>query len=959
MSASTSVPALSATADGRLDRRAWGALLVLCGALFLDALDVSMVGVALPSIRSELDMSTSSLQWVVSAYVLGYGGFLLLGGRAADLLGRRRVFLISLAVFMVASGLGALADDGNLLIATRFIKGMAAAFTAPAGLSIITTSFREGPARNRALAIYTATGATGFSLGLVIGGALTEIGWRWVFFLPVPVALVILLAAIRLVPDSGRTVRAGRSFDITGAVLVTAAMLLLVFTVVQAPSEGWGSLRTVASFAAVAALFAAFVAVERRSPSPLVRLGILRSQTLVRANLGAMSLFGAWVGFQFVATLYFQQVRGWSALETGLAIFPGGLLVALMAPRMAPLIGRYGTTRLITVGLSSSIVAYALFLPVGFDSDYLTAILPTMLLAGLGFALAFGPLNVAATTGIAAHEQGLAGGLLNSSFQFGGALALAVTTAVINAGAGLDASAQELLDAFGPALVVPVVVAVIGVAATALDLRREGSPAGGARLGPRSSAGRRGSRNRSRLDYGEGVAPRASPSPVTRRLASAFALVALAVGAAPALAEDAAPPGHLNVRALPGSPAAGEAWQVSSARLDAVAATRAHPVVALIDTGVRSGLAGLRGRVVAQRIVVSEPARPVRLEHGSAVALALAAGEVGACPVCRLVDIRVFGAWPGGRGGGGREVGASDPDVARAIDVARAYRPLPVVINLSLGRDAQHCSPDIAAAIRRALDDGIVVVAAAGNGTRQRRVTCPARIQGVLSVGALGRQDGGLERPAVGEAASWRIRPTLWAPGSEVLTELGTFSGSSLAAPIVAGVAAAVASDPKWRPRNRAGVARLIAHLRATGTPIDHTGRRMLDAAAALGNAEAGAWLTASAGHSALTVELVDPDEVYVCLPDSRPFLIDGLAARQRNGHVEIAAWDAGTGLLQPLLDGKQRSERFNGTRGTSILRLKAGGKGRATFALALSVEEGYRVERTFEACAAPVPPPA
>src|SRR5881397_1772112 len=185
----------------QLDRRAWAMLLVLCGALFLDALDVSMVGVALPSIRTDLHLSTSSLQWVVSAYVLGYGGFLLLGGRAADLLGRRRVFLISLGVFVVASALGGLADSGTLLIATRFIKGVSAAFTAPAGLSIITTTFAEGPARNKALSVYTATGATGFSLGLVIGGIVTEIGWRWVFFLPVPVALVVLLAGTQLVPD--------------------------------------------------------------------------------------------------------------------------------------------------------------------------------------------------------------------------------------------------------------------------------------------------------------------------------------------------------------------------------------------------------------------------------------------------------------------------------------------------------------------------------------------------------------------------------------------------------------------------------------------------------------------------------------------------------------------------------------------------------------------------------------
>src|SRR3954453_13257141 len=187
-------------ATDKLTRVAWGTLLVLCGALFLDALDVSMMGVALPSMKSDLHMTTSSLQWVVSAYVLGYGGFLLLGGRAADLLGRRRVFLIALTVFVVASMLSGLANDGTLLIATRFVKGISAAFTAPAALSIITTSFAEGPARNKALGAFAATGATGFSLGLVFGGALTEIGWRWVFFLPAPVALITLLAGLRLVP---------------------------------------------------------------------------------------------------------------------------------------------------------------------------------------------------------------------------------------------------------------------------------------------------------------------------------------------------------------------------------------------------------------------------------------------------------------------------------------------------------------------------------------------------------------------------------------------------------------------------------------------------------------------------------------------------------------------------------------------------------------------------------------
>ncbi len=452
----------------RLSRRAWGMLLVLCGALFLDALDVSMTGVALPSIGAELDMSTSSLQWVISGYVLGYGGFLLLGGRAADLLGRRRVFLVSLGVFVIASGLGGLADDGTLLIATRFIKGVAAAFTAPAGLSIITTSFTEGRARNKALSIYSATGAAGFSLGLVFSGLLTELGWRWVFFFPVPLALVTLLAAVRLVPNSGRPTRSGQGFDVAGAISATGAMLLLVFTVVKAPEVGWGSVRTIGSLAATAVILATFVAIERRTSSPLIRLAIFRSGSLVRANLGAMSLIGAWFGFQFIAVLYMQQVRGWSPLEAGLAIFPAGLLVTLLAPRVAPLVARFGVSRVILVGLSSAVIGYALFLPIGLHSSYVAAMLPTFLLAGLAFGLAYGPLNIAATNDIAPDEQGLASGLVNTSFQFGGALILAIVTAVNNAATGTDGSPQAVLDGFHAALVVPLVVAILGVAVTAL-----------------------------------------------------------------------------------------------------------------------------------------------------------------------------------------------------------------------------------------------------------------------------------------------------------------------------------------------------------------------------------------------------------------------------------------------------------------------------------------------------------
>jgi EmrB/QacA subfamily drug resistance transporter len=480
----------------RMDALAWATLFVLSGAIFLDALDVSMVGVALPSIREELGMSTTSLQWVVSAYVLGYGGLMLLGGRVADLLGRRRVFLWSMAVFLVASAAGGLVNDGALLIATRFIKGISAAFTVPAGLSIITTTFAEGPARNRALSIYTATAASGWSFGLVFGGALTEIGWRWTFFLPVPLALAIVLAAPRILgrdESSERRWNGLRAFDVPGAVTITAAMLLLVYTVVSAPTEGWGSARTLLSFVGVAALMSVFVAIEQRSSEPLVRLGILRSPSLRRANLGALAVVGAWFGVQFITTLYFQQLRGWSPLETALAFLPAGILVSLGAPQAGRIVDRFGTTGPIAVGMVSFLTGYVLFLGIDIDSPYATAILPTILLAGLGFMLAFGPLNMAATTGVADHEQGLASGLVNTSFQVGGAIGLAIVTAVINAAtAASDAPAgttPALLDGYQAGLIVSVVVALFGLAVTLSGPVRERWPA---RLGFAGAGGDRG-----------------------------------------------------------------------------------------------------------------------------------------------------------------------------------------------------------------------------------------------------------------------------------------------------------------------------------------------------------------------------------------------------------------------------------------------------------------------------------
>jgi Na+/melibiose symporter-like transporter len=292
----------------------------------------------------------------------------------------------------------------------------------------------------------------------------------------VPLALITLLAAIRLVPDDGRPARTANRFDLAGALAVTAGMLLLVFTLVEAPEAGWASARTLGSLAAAAAILAGFVEHELRTPAPLVRLGILRSSPLVRANLGAMSLIGGWFGFQFIATLYMQQLRGWSALETGLAIFPGGLMVALLSPNLAPLVARFGPERLIAAGLASTVAAYALFLPIGLDSSYAAAMFPTFLLAGLGFALAYGPLNIAATNGVAPEEQGLAGGLVNTSFQFGGALVLAVVTAVNNANAGPGGSPQALLDGFHAAIIVSVIAAVLGVAAMTIRRRMRAEP---------------------------------------------------------------------------------------------------------------------------------------------------------------------------------------------------------------------------------------------------------------------------------------------------------------------------------------------------------------------------------------------------------------------------------------------------------------------------------------------------
>lgn len=450
----------------RLSRQAWSIILVLSGALFIEGLNVSMMGVALPSIQTDLGMSTSSLQWIVSAYVLGFGGFMLLGGRTADLMGRRRMFLLWLTVFLAFSALGGFANEGWMLIGARFVAGVAAAFMTPAALSIITTTFAEGEVRNKALLIYSGAGAAGFASGTVIGGLLTEVDWRLIFFATVAVSAMILIPALKVIPRDVAGARTG-GFDVAGATTVTGFMVLLVYAVVNAHEVAWW--QTAVLVAASFALLAAFVGIERRTAAPLVRLDILRSAPLVRANVVAMLFTGAFIAFQFVMVLYFQNELGWSALETGLALLPGGI-DAMLAPVMTPwLVRKFGVPKLLLGGTLIALLAYAIFLPLPADWTYWLHGLPAILLIGTGFALVYGPVTIAATDGIPDHEQGLAGGLVNSSFQFGPALGLAAATLVLQAGGH---GAGYTTDDYQAALIVPVVAVALAVLVTFTGLRQ-------------------------------------------------------------------------------------------------------------------------------------------------------------------------------------------------------------------------------------------------------------------------------------------------------------------------------------------------------------------------------------------------------------------------------------------------------------------------------------------------------
>ncbi len=439
--------------------------------MFLDALDVSMVGVALPSIGAELGLDTASLQWIVNGYILGYGGLLLLGGRAADLLGRRRVFLTALVVFGLASLAGGLVDDGALLIASRIVKGVAAAFTAPAALSIITTTFKEGHDRNKALSLFSVFGATGYASGLIVSGFLTGIDWRLTFYAPVVVVAALIAAAFFVVPRGEDNERG--SVDLLGAALLTGGMLTAVYTIVTVPENGFGPLTTATAVAAVV-LLGAFLIAENRVRHPLVRLGILKVSSIVRANLAALAIFGSYVSFQTIVSLYLQNTLEWGPMRMALALAPAGVIVAFLSPIAGKLIDRFGTTPMIIASMASFVLGYLWFILRGGSPDpaYFTDYLPSFLLLGLGFALGFSSTMVQATEGIHDDEQGLASGLVQTSGQIGGAIVLAIVTGLISGGAATG------IGQYQPGLYLVITVAAIGLlaSATALLARRQALP---------------------------------------------------------------------------------------------------------------------------------------------------------------------------------------------------------------------------------------------------------------------------------------------------------------------------------------------------------------------------------------------------------------------------------------------------------------------------------------------------
>ncbi|MFF2194142.1 MFS transporter [Streptomyces sp. NPDC058157] len=409
-------------------------LLVVCAVQFLDAMDIASMGPALPLVQADLGMTTSALQWVVSAYALGFGGFLLLGGRLADLYNRKKLLIGWLAVFVVASILGGLADNGVVLVVARLLKGVSAGITAPAAMAILLDAFRDEQSRNRALGTFLAVASAGYSLGLILGGLMAGVSWRLVLFAPAVAGLLVALLAASVVPSRQEKGKSG-SLDILGAVTVTAGAVALVYGLSRAASDGWSDAQTIGSLIAAAVLFPLFAVVESRHPAPLVPLTVFRKGQLTRA-LVAMLFFGAYVSFQFVLTLYYQEQLHWSPLEAGLAFLLGGVLTAGTARYGAALVTRYGAWPVATGGLILLSIGYLGWVLLMGQVDPLVTLFAQQLLGGLGFAAVYPALNIAAVGTAAPDEQGLVSGLFNAGAQIGNGVVIALTATVFSLSTG-------------------------------------------------------------------------------------------------------------------------------------------------------------------------------------------------------------------------------------------------------------------------------------------------------------------------------------------------------------------------------------------------------------------------------------------------------------------------------------------------------------------------------------------
>jgi len=411
-------------------RRGKLTLALLCGIAFLDFVDGSITNVALPSIRRSLDFSVDGLTWIPSAYLLTYGGFMLLGGRLADLIGRRRVLVTGIVIIAISSTVGGFAQSAGVLVGARLAQGLGAALTLPAALSILTTSFAEGKDRNAALGAWGGTGGIASALGVLLGGVLTEgPGWRWVMFVN-PIACALLLLPVFRLIEGERVRRRLVNFDAVGALLVTGGMLLLVYSLVRAPIEGWGNVRTIGGLAGAAVVLGAFVVNELRQRAPLAPLSIFRINGLGFSNVTQLVAFAGFLALFFYVTLYMQNILGYSAIQTGLAYLPLCGIAVIGAGMSSQLLARVGTRPVIVTG--AVIGAGGLFLlsriPVG--GSYTADLLPGLLLVGLGIAGLFVAVSTAANAGVPADKAGLAAALLNSSQWLGGALGLAIFTAV-------------------------------------------------------------------------------------------------------------------------------------------------------------------------------------------------------------------------------------------------------------------------------------------------------------------------------------------------------------------------------------------------------------------------------------------------------------------------------------------------------------------------------------------------